>query len=70
MIYGGDFTGAGKEYRYPLGPGFNCQMHLADGVTRCKDAAYWYCDQTMTCCGVQTLFKGCGKTICDKHCNK
>ena len=40
----GDLTGAGKEYRYPLGPGMNCQMKLGDGVTPCNDQGYWYCD--------------------------
>ena len=56
----GDLTGAGKEYRFPLGEGLNCQMYMADGVTPCIEAAYWHCDQTMTCCGFHTLFTGCG----------
>ena len=37
LICPGDFTGAGKEYRYPLGPGMNCQMKLGDGVTPCNE---------------------------------
>ena len=70
MIASGDMNGVGKEYRYPLGPGMNCQMILDDGATVCNAQGYWYCDQTMTCCGVQTLFRGCGKIMCDRHCNK
>ena len=48
----------------------NCEMKLSDGVTPCDDQAYWYCDQTMTCCGMVTLFRGCGARMCDKHCKK
>lgn len=70
MICPGDFSGAGREYRYPLGDGLNCQIKLSDGATVCNDAAYWYCDQTMTCCGMHVLFKGCGKRMCDTHCAK
>ena len=70
LICPGDFSGAGKEYRYPLGQGLNCQMCLSDNITLCKEPAYWYCDQTMTCCGMYTLFKGCGKRMCDNHCMK
>ena len=44
LVCPGDLTGAGKEYRYPLGPGMNCQMKLGDGVTPCNDQGYWYCD--------------------------
>ena len=62
--------GSGKEYRYPLGPGLNCEMYLADGITLCNEQGYWHCDQTMTCCGMYTLFKGCGKRMCDQHCSK
>ena len=70
MIASGDMNGVGKEYRYPLGPGMNCMMILDDGATVCNAQGYWYCDQTMTCCGAQTLFRGCGKIMCDRHCNK
>ena len=52
MIASGDMNGVGREYRYPLGPGMNCQMILDDGATVCNAQGYWYCDQTMTCCGV------------------
>ena len=51
MIASGDMNGVGKEYRYPLGPGMNCMMILDDGATVCNAQGYWYCDQTMTCCG-------------------
>jgi hypothetical protein len=70
LIACGDISGNGREYRYPLGPGMNCDMKLGDGITPCEAQAYWYCDQTMTCCGMVTLFKGCGKKMCDKHCKK
>ncbi len=70
MICSGDFTGAGKEYRYPLGPGMNCQMKLGDGRTPCNDQGYWHCDQTTSCCGLYILFRGCGQRMCDKHCQK
>ena len=43
-MYPGDFSGAGKEYRFPLGEGLNCQMYMADGVTPCIEPAYWHCD--------------------------
>ena len=36
LISPGDFMGSGKEYRYPLGPGLNCEMYLADGITLCN----------------------------------
>ncbi len=36
--------GSGKEYRYPLGPGLNCEMYLADGITLCNEQGYWHCD--------------------------
>ena len=70
IISSGDFTGAGREYRYPLGPGYNCEMMLTDGVTVCQAQGYWYCDQTMSCCGAYTFFRGCGKIMCDRHCKK
>ena len=70
MIACGDISGNGREWRYPLGPGMNCQMCLGDGITVCDQQAYWYCDQTMTCCGLITLFRGCGQRMCDKHCKK
>ena len=44
MICPGDFSGAGKEFRYPLGEGLNCQVKLSDNMTVCNDSAYWYCD--------------------------
>ena len=69
MIASGDMHGNGREYRYPLGPGMNCQMVKDDGSI-CNAQGYWYCDQTMTCCGLQTLFRGCGKIMCDEHCSK
>ena len=31
LICHGDLAGNGKEYRYPLGPGINCQMPVHDG---------------------------------------
>ena len=31
IIASGDMNGYGKEYRYPLGPGMNCQVVKDDG---------------------------------------
>ena len=44
MIACGDISGNGREWRYPLGPGMNCQMKLGDGITICDQQGYWYCD--------------------------
>ena len=36
LIACGDISGNGQEYRYPLGPGLNCEMCLGDGITPCE----------------------------------
>ena len=69
-IYLGVILGVHKKCGYFDSKTIFWISHFKDDGSICNAQGYWYCDQTMTCCGLQTLFRGCGKIMCDEHCSK